>query len=106
MSMDAPTMDVLRKQAIAMAMLWFTARDYQTEGGHAWFHIRARDLGLREDVLTGMKITVRIECELDGAAGVPVDAPSEPNKLDPRTNPDHARLFPELYNWGADGVQP
>jgi hypothetical protein len=68
MSMDAPTVDVLRKQAIAMAMLWFTARDYQTEGGHAWFHIRARDLGLRDDVLPGMKIAVRIECEPDTPA--------------------------------------
>lgn len=66
MPMDAPTMDVLRKQAIAMAMLWLTARDYDHEGGHAYFNVRARDLGLREDVLPGKRIRVTIEAEPDG----------------------------------------
>lgn len=65
MSMDAPTMDVLRKQAIAMVMLWLTARDYQHEGGEAWFHVRARDLGLRDDVLPGKRIRVTIQAEPD-----------------------------------------
>lgn len=75
MALDAPTMDVLRKQAIAMAMLWFTARDYDHEGGRAWFYVRARDLGLRDDVLPGKRIRVTIEAEEDEAGVNPSDEP-------------------------------
>lgn len=60
-------MDVLRKQAIAMAMLWLTGRDYSTEGGQAWFHIRASDLGLHDAVLHGKRIRVTIEAESEAA---------------------------------------
>lgn len=65
MPLDAPTMDVLRKQAIAMAMLWLTARDYDHEGGRAYFLVRASDLGLREGVLPGKRIRVTIDAEAD-----------------------------------------
>lgn len=73
MPIDAPTVDVLRKQAIAMAMLWLTARDYQHEGGTAWFHVRARDLGLRDDVLPRKRIRVTIEVEPDTSGVKAVD---------------------------------
>jgi hypothetical protein len=66
MPIDAPTMDVLRKQAIAMAMLWLTALDYDHEGGEAWFCVYASDLGLRDDALPGKRIRVTIDAEPSG----------------------------------------
>lgn len=83
MPIDAPTIDVLRKQAIAMAMLWLTARDYEHEGGRAWFCVRASDLGLRDDVLPGKRIRVTIEAGPDTSGAQEVVEGQCPN-----CNPD------------------
>lgn len=82
MSTSAEQVAAMRMQATALAFQWFSARDYTvSSGAKAFFLLRARDFGFRDETLPGLRIRVELTFERDAAvatAPAPTGQPPYP----------------------------
>ena len=65
-------MAAMRLQARAIAFQWLAARGFTSDqAGFSFFYVSAKELGLREDAMQGMRIKVSMVFEQDEQ--MPVD---------------------------------